>query len=399
MGIIRILLAIAVLLGHCPDGVIPRFASGSLAVHCFYVISGFLIQMVVSTKYQGGAGWHWRFYLSRVFRIFPLYWLFLLLSIVTLGAGDFPILLQRDWCGAAIWIVNNVFIIGQDVLRFVSFDIGSGHFTLLAPGGAERASRGAQTVMTVLPIAQAWTVALELYFYLLAPYLLARRTWVLLIIVLVSFGVRVALGYNGHFQPEWFYGCFPSELATFIAGALACRAYFRMMEPGGLFSWIEQWQETAGERPRVGPSCVITFGMCMMYLFANVNALGGGFGEPPLGLPNGYVLVVVATAIGMPFAFRFSQSWRFDRYVGDLSYPIYISHFFVLDLAEKINPALKSARYTSAFVLLVCAMLAVILVILVEHPLDRFRHRLFYSGRRNIGEGRKCEKQRFSDSA
>lgn len=34
--------------------------------------------------------------------------------------------------------------------------------------------------------------------------------------------------------------------------------------------------------------------------------------------------------IGLPFIFILTKNWKNDKYIGELSYPIYISHIFVL---------------------------------------------------------------------
>ena len=51
--------------------------SGGIAVSGFFVISGYLITLVLSRKYD--AGWHGAkaFYVSRALRIYPLYGLVL----------------------------------------------------------------------------------------------------------------------------------------------------------------------------------------------------------------------------------------------------------------------------------------------------------------------------------
>ena len=44
--------------------------------------------------------------------------------------------------------------------------------------------------------------------------------------------------------------------------------------------------------------------------------------------------------LALPFIFILSKKWKIDRYIGDLSYPMYISHIFVLSVlsALKIAP-------------------------------------------------------------
>ena len=77
MGLIRTLLAIAVVLNHIPpyDGI--HLIHGPLAVEAFFVISGFYMAFVLSERYDGQVG---SFYWARALRIFPMYWALLALA-------------------------------------------------------------------------------------------------------------------------------------------------------------------------------------------------------------------------------------------------------------------------------------------------------------------------------
>jgi peptidoglycan/LPS O-acetylase OafA/YrhL len=69
-----------------------------------------------------------------------------------------------------------------------------------------------------------------------------------------------------------------------------------------------------------------------------------------------------------------SKNFKPDRFIGELSYPIYISHMTVLALLTDRVPA----RYVAPVVIIICTLLSIVLVRLVEQPLDRLRHKLFY---------------------
>src|SRR5579862_2563412 len=161
MGLMRLLLAVAVLLFHCPVGVVVRYIHPALAVECFYSISGFLIQMAIRANYQGSAGWQRRFYISRVLRIYPLYLLFLLLTVAVVGGGHLGYYVSKGaWSAGAVWILNNALIAGQDVLRFFYFNLDAWRFTVLPQSDAERAAvKSISGSMTEL--GQSWTLALE----------------------------------------------------------------------------------------------------------------------------------------------------------------------------------------------------------------------------------------------
>lgn len=72
-----------------------------------------------------------------------------------------------------------------------------------------------------LLVPQAWTLGVELAFYIVAPFVLVRRKALLLLLAL-SISVRIYLLYVGLGKSDpWTYRFFPAELALFLLGALA----------------------------------------------------------------------------------------------------------------------------------------------------------------------------------
>jgi peptidoglycan/LPS O-acetylase OafA/YrhL len=87
MGIIRVLLAIAVVVGHASSVVpnrAPKMTGGTASVEMFYMISGFYMAMVLNRKYRG-PGSTWVFYMNRLLRLYPTYLAVLLLTLISRG--------------------------------------------------------------------------------------------------------------------------------------------------------------------------------------------------------------------------------------------------------------------------------------------------------------------------
>ena len=138
MGSFRLLLAATVMLGHFvpfyPQH-LPFLMYGSASVPAFYIVSGFLITLVLREKYQSRAG---LFYSNRALRIFPLSWaalaIFLLVNWLV-AEGHLPGLQEFRGTNALRWwqlheaengviatvllVLSNVVVFGQDVMLFI----------------------------------------------------------------------------------------------------------------------------------------------------------------------------------------------------------------------------------------------------------------------------------------
>src|SRR5438046_3915854 len=77
LGTFRFLLALAVVVSHAGGLWGRRYMDGLMAVQCFYMVSGFLISLILSGKYDTSTPSGLRlFYTTRALRIFVPYWTF-----------------------------------------------------------------------------------------------------------------------------------------------------------------------------------------------------------------------------------------------------------------------------------------------------------------------------------
>ena len=224
MGILRLLLALSVVAAHC--GTIWKFdlIGGQVAVQSFYIISGFYMSLVLNEKYVDGNSSYKLFITNRMLRLYPIYWVVVLLSIVTciiigiLSKGVQPTTLTNYTSlniniGPLIFlIISNIVIFGQDIVMFLGLDTETGNF-FFTKNFAETPVR----VLGFLFIQQAWTLALELVFYLIAPFIL-KKGWRLIILLIISSLVLRLVLYN-YFRLQndpWTYRFFPAELMFFM---------------------------------------------------------------------------------------------------------------------------------------------------------------------------------------
>lgn len=330
MGLLRLLLALAVVADHAGpafDRPWLRMTNAPLAVQVFYVVSGFYMTLVLHEKYTG-PGSYSAFAKSRLLRLLPMYFAALLLSVfggVLLHAiAGITIAPLQPWLqhGPTMpwgtWlclVLANVTIVGQDVLSWFAVDpsVRDLYFT---PAFHQEPV----PAWTFLFVPQAWTVALELMFYALAPLLVRRRPLVLVAMIVASLGLRVWLMTTyGVKDDPWSYRFFPTELALFLAGAFAWHLHRGLAQRG----WLAPWT-------------------CRLVLLATLLVVLGYQFLPrdlyytrPFGLP----LVLALVPLVVPFVFEATKKNAFDRALGELSYPSYLVHYLLLFVVEAIGGA------------------------------------------------------------
>ena len=188
MGVLRLLLALTVLNWHYP--VTPyyyNFIFSRAAVFVFMMISGFYIAMVLNEKYGASTSGILTFYGNRVLRLMPPYWVALVGCILFEPTAWFDRL--------SLWFqVNDVLLFPQGLWANLTL-------TPAASGG--------------LHLAQMFTVALEIMFYALAPFILFRGTRVLAGLFGATAALNGALWILGVDPVAWQYEFFSVNADVF----------------------------------------------------------------------------------------------------------------------------------------------------------------------------------------
>lgn len=206
MGILRILLALSVLIGHAGKA-LPitqsTFVVGFVAVQCFFVISGFYMAFILNGKYHLMENFYW----NRALRIFPTYWFVLLLGLVLpllYGRINFlEKILQTDWTISSkiFMLFSNLFLFGSDVMMFFFPGLDGINFTT-------NFRNESAFFYFYHEIPQAWSIPLELYFYAMAPFII-KSPKKLLFCIMLSMGCRIIIGKFIGLHDPWNYRFFP----------------------------------------------------------------------------------------------------------------------------------------------------------------------------------------------
>lgn len=268
MGTYRYILAVLVLLSHA-EGKLSGLSPGVFAVISFYLISGYVMTLLIAKHYEDprriGA-----FYLDRCLRLFPQ---FIFYSVITLALAATVTFWSR-------WLATCT---GTDyVLNFLMLPIG--YYKIF----------GNQCFI----IPQAWSLGLELTFYLVIPFVLlaqASAKW----LASLSFVIFLA-AYVGVLDTDLFgYRLLPGTLFMFLSGAaIAKPALFWRGQL--LFFWS---------------LCALMF--VGLFAFPSLMALKHN-GEVLLGFLVGLPALAILSRL------RFSD---FDEFAGNLSYGVFLNHF------------------------------------------------------------------------
>jgi peptidoglycan/LPS O-acetylase OafA/YrhL len=350
MGAIRFLLAVTVVLNHAGPLFGLIFTDAYIAIKIFFIISGFYMSLILSSKYVG-PGTYRLFITNRFLRLFPAYWVVLALSflasLVFWQVLDTKLLLgpwiaRQDFLSplaAAALVLANLSVYGQDILFFLGLSPAGGFYfdvnALAAP----------QPAWYYLLVPQAWTISLELTFYLLAPLLVRSKTRLLAGLIAASLAVRWYIAIQGLPADPWEQRFFPAEFGFFLLGILCHRLYRRIT--------------ARPMRPWLPPAVTAGF-LCFLLSY---QFIPGGLSKE--------LCTYVLTMLALPYAFYATRHMKFDRMVGELSYPIYISHWLIIVVLRYYVPEsqlpLLSVLATVAF--------CTVFNILLTNRIERYRQK------------------------
>jgi peptidoglycan/LPS O-acetylase OafA/YrhL len=243
-------------------------------------------------------------------------------------------------------VACNLFIFGQDGLHFLMLNHADGLLKF-----TKNFRETSPQIWMFLFVPQAWSVSLELYFYLIAPFLMRRKFITLLTLVLAGIFLKFLAIKMGFGNDPWTYRFFPFELPYFLMGALGYMLYRRLK---------------LSERKKSDRKlflCQIGYFLLIALTIVFVFPIYDIYSSKGFLIANFYFIIF---SILLPLAFAHTKNNLWDRQIGEISYPLYLSHILIIHLF--------SFHYLNiTFCVLISIGLSVILLKYVTTPFEKYR--------------------------
>jgi peptidoglycan/LPS O-acetylase OafA/YrhL len=329
-GIFRLLLATFVLIGHLPAS--PLKSPAHDAVFAFFLLSGYLMTLVLNETYGFSYDGIRRFLVNRALRIYPPYFAALALALLLFAI--------RRWTnGTPIpWLDNVPDYVSQVLLLDVP---------------------GVQHARWIIP---SWSLNVEVGFYV-AMVVLARRRSFAIAWVLFSLALLGRMLWTGEsFLGRYF--TYAGASLPFSLGSLLCHLRDRL--------------------PRATPAVAVG---AVTVFAAHALVEQWLWRDPSMeGLYASVVLAVIVVA-----ALRDGRALgagprlrRIDARCGDLAYPLFLCHHPIVLATAAMLPLRLAFRdaWASVLATLLSFLAAWLLHRGVETPIARWRDRIRPAARR-----------------
>ena len=348
MGTLRFILALSVVCIHCGKlfGKI-RMVESTVAVESFFMISGFYMSMVLNQKYTLTPKGYWLFLSNRFLRLFPIYWIIAgatwMLYLLKLPSikGDFSLLNNPT---SLFLVFSNISLFFQDWVYYFGLNPTNGSLFFTHNFWTSK-----PMLYQYMLLPQGWSVSLELLFYIICPFLIHRKNKALLLLICASLLLRLSIyiGLTWNNDP-WTYRFFPSELLFFIAGILVDR-------------YANQWLHL-----KMNAHLLLALIVLFAITYTKIPSIQIPYWPFSFKASTFFLLIIYA----MPFLFNQFKNNPIDRYLGELSYPMYMSHILVFYITQIPSLLFLHQATSMAFITLLFSML---LIQFVAKPIEKYR--------------------------
>lgn len=338
---LRAVAVLTVMLYHYTES---RWIPGDLGVSLFFVISGFLITLLLHREAAAtGTISLKEFYLRRTLRIFPAYYVYIIFSLVV------------DWIRGHVWSRGLVLAAFTYLIDY--YNAFNGH--------------------PITSVAHAWSLANEEQFYLLWPLAfiflrkfrpdMRRRAVVAVIIAVLLW--RSYLYLVAHVGAAYVYNAFDTRADILAIGCL--------LALGATVPKVTEYANLAASRSWFP---LIT----ILLLYASRVLMPGNY-HYSLGFTVDALLLAVLLVQLVQLSRTYMWAWLdhpLTRFIGAISYPMYLYHGWGMSVATHVGsfgPGVQIILAVLATVIFACAS-----YYLIERPFLALKRRI-ERGREHVG--------------
>jgi peptidoglycan/LPS O-acetylase OafA/YrhL len=286
LGALRLILATMVVANHLWKPAASLL--GMQAVLGFFIISGFLMTKTLHEVYGWKPAGIGRYLVNRTLRIYPPYLLVLFLSAALL----------LSW-PAAFDAIGPTFRLPANKIDWIK------SITLIDC-----------LDLDLSPMPQSWSLTVEFFFYIAMALGLSRNRITALTWLCLSIGIAIVAVSAGASREELSFSLHSGSLFFSLGACL----YFYRSTLVQMFSRL----------PRFIPVALI-----VLFCFSQLIAQALGYRRYVWGF---YPAAIIFVPIF--FAALSITTQRWDRVLGDLAYPVFLSHFLAASLVNAAMPAL-----------------------------------------------------------
>jgi peptidoglycan/LPS O-acetylase OafA/YrhL len=273
-GLTRFILAALVIISHFSNAIML----GKFAVCCFFILSGYWIAVMYDKRYSKKENKVTVFYASRLWRIFPMYYLFSILALVTtivFRPVFFSTLAHLDTLPKLSAILTNIFILGNTAAEH----------RILGP---------------------SWSLEVEIELYLIFPvFAYVMNKWKNSLVFTLFF-LLLSLGAYIYFKDRLEYNAV-SYVFLFLFGVLVYKYKIR-------FS------------PAIEKSASVIFLLLLSSQYF-IHPLHQQFMDEKSRYYFLVTLLLIGAAVPILINSVYTPTNATDKVLGELSYIIYLSHW------------------------------------------------------------------------
>lgn len=329
-GYYRFFLATFVLMSHL-DFSLQGFNIGVASVVSFYMLAGYVVYNLLTNVFTPGKNIYARFYSERILRIYPQY-LFIVLLTIIFAAFSEKLPYREDF----YIFLKNILIVPVNYYMFndISF------FT--------------EKSYAIVPI--SFSLGLELQAYILLPFIVFYKN-IRMISSIVSLFIFFAACFGWLHTDYYGYRLLPGVLFIFNVGvslAIASNSSKKISTFDKNFP-------------------PVIFGLAI--LFAVLLSV---LGKSHVPRPNQVLVGILISIPVITYLSSFKGKVIFNRFIGDISYGIFLSHYLALWIVQLLLEVdRKASPYTFAMLVFFFSFLiAAVGVLGVEKIFVKKRYRL-----------------------